>query len=84
VEPPSAASTLRRPAREPVAARTSRASTPPRGEPGRTPAAEPAPPFEWLDLVLYPWGQKPDPRGYAVYARRPQPLPAPVILIETA
>lgn len=61
------------------------------GQPG-APAAEPpparatprAPAFEWLDLELIPPGQKPDPRGYAIYSQEHRPAPAPVILIETA
>jgi len=48
------------------------------------PRAPAAPPFEWLDLEIIPLGQKPDPRGYAIYSQRPRPRPAPVILIETA
>jgi len=47
-------------------------------------AAPPAPPFEWLDLEIIPPGQKPSPRGYAVYAQAPRPEPVPVILIDTA
>jgi hypothetical protein len=43
-----------------------------------------APAWEWLDLEIIPLGQKPDPRGYAIYAQKPQPQPVPVILIETA
>jgi hypothetical protein len=83
---------FRRPSLEPAAPR-------PTSEPVPGPAARPAaskeagqaavkapaaPPFEWLDLEIIPLGQKPDPRGYAVYARAPQPMPAPVVLIETA
>lgn len=50
----------------------------------RPQAAREPPPFEWLDLEIIPYGQKPDPRGYAVYAQRPRPEPAPVVLIDAA
>jgi len=47
-------------------------------------APPPAPPFEWLDLEIIPPGRKPAPRGYAVYAQAPRPVPVPVLLIDTA
>ena len=50
-------------------------------EPSRAP---PAPSFEWLDLVLVPPGAPPDRRGYAVYSQAARPVPAPVLLIDTA
>jgi hypothetical protein len=72
--------TSQRPTSEPaLGARSRPAEATPVGR-----AAPKAPPFEWLDLELIPLGRKPDPRGYAVYAQRPQPAPAPVILIDVA
>ncbi|MCM2333525.1 MAG: hypothetical protein NDI82_06220 [Anaeromyxobacteraceae bacterium] len=48
------------------------------------PEPPPAPEFEWIDLEIVPFGQKPDPRGYGVYAKGPRPEPAPVVLIDAA
>lgn len=78
---------LQRRSVEPVFRRPSIDAPPQRreGEPAqpRPPAREP-PPFEWLELEIIPYGQKPDPRGYAVYGQRPRPEPAPVVLIDAA
>jgi hypothetical protein len=81
---------LRRPAPEPP---TPRRAAEPVLDPHRgtgeeeaepsPPRAPPAPPFEWLDLVLVPPGA-PSPRGHAVYSQAPRPVPAPVLLIDTA
>ncbi len=51
---------------------------------GPVAAPPPAPEFEWIDLEIIPLGQKPDPRGYGVYAKGPRPEPAPVVLIDAA
>lgn len=42
------------------------------------------PPYAWLDLEIVPQGQKPDRRGYSVYARQSSPAPYPAILIDAA
>lgn len=88
----AAAPVFRRPALQAPAARPE--AEPTLGPPARAgdgqpagavpPRAPPSPPFEWLDLEIIPLGQKPDPRGYGVYARAHQPMPAPVLLIEVA
>lgn len=77
---------FRRPSLEPATRRPGAEPAPGQAaaEPEAAAPAPPSPPFEWLDLEIIPLGQKPAPRGYAVYAQAPRPEPAPVILIDTA
>ena len=86
--PGGAEPVLQRRAVEPIFRRPPVEASPQRreGEPAQAspPAREPPPPFEWLDLEIVPYGQKPDPRGYAVYGQRPRPEPFPIVLIDAA